>query len=949
MRSWHGLLAGLVVAGAGLLLLAPAVLRGQPIFEYGFEARDPVWKAGGTDADPRELVHELTTETAHNGQRSEHIRIQVSKGTFVHYVYDLPKAPITDELEASLWLKSNRPNVQLLCRIVLPRERDPANLNQPLTTLVRCEPYQSTRWKFINLPQPVKRLREQKALLTAKLGREVDTTDAYIDQFVLDLHDGTGIIDAWIDDLQIGPVVESRPVQALPVARTRPGAAGQPRAGRPSSEVQLQGNQLRVGGKPFLLRAIRYTGTRLSTLRDAGFNTVLLDESTPADVIEKAANLGFWIVPSIQTPDLAGRQAQLASEAFGNKVARFLEHESVLAWDLGSNLDAEHFGQVSSRARALRTLDPQRPVMIDVYSGYRGFSRSFEQLMLGTHRWPLFTTLAMSGYRDLLDMRRNLSTDNYSWTWIQTHLPDWYTRLVYDSDGEQGFTEPVGPMPEQVRLLTYCAVAAGARGLAFWSDRYLADSHQGRDRLLALALLNQELRLLEPILTQATRPPEIIPTSHAAVQAAIIRTPKAVLVLPLCIGPGAQFCPGQSALAELHVVVPVMNTATAWEISPGRIRSYPVQRVQGGSLVKLRDFSLTAALLFTSDLGPQGLVVQLQEQQRRMGRLAAQWLCDQAQVELIKVEKVFTALAEQGHAQPDGAALLRRARESLERAQRHRKNGEHSEAYTAAEVGLRALRLLMRTHWDRAVRDLDSPVASIYALSFFTLPKHWELLAQLKGMRPAPSLLPYGDFELPPDEVRPDGWQLQEVPSLDPVVTRVKRVPTLPHGGKQCLMMEVGPKDPARAPAVLERTFVALHSPAVRLQPGSLVRVSAWVKTAGPIGGSIDGAMIYDTVGGEPLAVRIANEPKWKRYSVYRRVPASGTVNVTVAMTGVGTVYFDDVRIEPLVPAGIAGEGSGPAGRPAKLPPAVAPVKPPPVAPGARAARGVSSQPADIP
>src|SRR5262249_31987409 len=147
----------------------------------------------------------------------------------------------------------------------------------------------------------------------------------------------------------------------------------------------------------------------------------------------------------------------------------------------------------------------------------------------------------------------------------------------------------------------------------FSNDRYLADNYQGKDRLLALALLNQEFRLLEPILTQVRYPPEMVTTNNPEVQAAVLRTPKAVLVLPIASGGGAQYCPGQAANAELHVVVPVMNTATAWEISPGRIRSYPVQRVQGGCLVKLRNFSLTTALLFTSDLGRQGLVVQLQE------------------------------------------------------------------------------------------------------------------------------------------------------------------------------------------------------------------------------------------------------------------------------------------------------------------------------------------------
>jgi hypothetical protein len=30
-------------------------------------------------------------------------------------------------------------------------------------------------------------------------------------------------------------------------------------------------------------------------------------------------------------------------------------------------------------------------------------------------------------------------------------------------------------------------------------------------------------------------------------------------------------------------------------------------------------------------------------------------------------------------------------------------------------------------------------------------------------------------------------------------------------------------------------------------------------------------------------------------------VPASGAIGVTLALTGLGTVYFDDIRIEPLL------------------------------------------------
>jgi hypothetical protein len=73
-----------------------------------------------------------------------------------------------------------------------------------------------------------------------------------------------------------------------------------------------------------------------------------------------------------------------------------------------------------------------------------------------------------------------------------------------------------------------------------------------------------------------------------------------------------------------------------------------------------------------------------------------------------------------------------------------------------------------------------------------------------------------------------------------------------------------------------------------------------------------DGALFYDSAGGEPLAVRTVRTSSWKQYVLYREVPASGTINVTMALTGLGKVFFDDVRIEPLVAGGTAPPAAAP-------------------------------------
>jgi hypothetical protein len=272
---------------------------------------------------------------------------------------------------------------------------------------------------------------------------------------------------------------------------------------------------------------------------------------------------------------------------------------------------------------------------------------------------------------------------------------------------------------------------------------------------------------------------------------------------------------------------------------------------------------------------------------------------------------VQAALERVGHVVPDAGALLQKARESLAACVQHRRNGDNGEAYQDAQVALRSLRLLMRAQWEQAVRNLDSPVSSPYAVSYFTLPRHWELLDELRQMQPGPNVLPDGDFESPPDKV-PEGWTVQEVPPLDPVVGTARRVKDVPLQGQQCLHLSVMPRSPVPV-ETLERTFLAIHSPEVELKPGTLVRISAWVRTPG-IAGSEDGALLYDSAGGEPLAVRIRGTKGWRRYSLYRRVPESGRISVTLAMSGMGNVYFDDVRIEPLVRAASAAARSGQGG-----------------------------------
>lgn len=894
---------GSVVAALTLAFGLLGLAQAQQVHRNGFETRTPAWLRGPADMAFKEIIHDVTDQTAHSGQLCEHIQINAEQGSYIHYFYPTAHAPLGEELAVRVWIKANRPGAQLSGRLVLPKERNPNNLSEPVTTLLRGDQYQlAGRWQALELRRPVKLAREQQQLMRAELKRDVDFSDAYIDRLVLNVYGGLGVSEVWIDDLEIGPVVESD-------TATQPGHepdAREPISIRdPSAEnplprhamVEVSQDHLLINGKRFFFRGIRHTDTPLKTLRDAGFNTAWLDDEATSERIEEAAQLGFWLVPSVVGSN--NDPQALSIDSLNKTMSRFKTGDAVLWWDLGGGRTNEEAPLVARTVQAVHGIDAQRPIGGDVWDGFGPYSRSLQ--LMGAHRWPLFTGMELPQYRDWLTQRRLLARPGtFMWTWVQTHLPDWYSALAYA--GSRGpFADPVGPQPEQICLLTYIALSAGCQGVGYWSDRYLADSHQGRDRLLMLALLNQEMQMLEPLLLTVVDPPTWIGTSNPEVKAAVLRTERGLLVLPMWLGKGSQYVPGQSATAQLSLVVPqVPNGTQAWEISPGDVRSLQAERVPGGTKITVPDFGLKTAIVFTSDNSPTGLVVHFQEHARRTRKQAALWAHDLAEAELDKIFRVEEELERGGHTLPDSQALQNDAKTRLVSAKDLLDRGDYRQAYLEAQRALRPVRILMRAQWESAVRLLETPEASVYALSFYTLPKHWEFMRQVLLAKPGNNVLPGGDFEATAEQT-PVAWLPQEI-TLDHVELAAWRVAEEPREGQRCLKLEIKAKDPQTPPGALERTFLAINSPAVKLQPDTLVRISGWMRVPKQITASADGALMYDSAGGEPMAVRVVGAMPWRKFTFFRKVPESGSINVTLALTGIGVAYFDDIRIEPLLP-----------------------------------------------
>ncbi len=845
--------------------------------------------------------HRISRDHAHKGDASETIRIVAERADpasepFIHFVYPTPRAPMTPELKAGLWLRSKSSGIQLLARVVLPHVRNPQRPESARTVFIEGPRYSHAHnWQRLDLGDALSALRRQVQILRLEMGMEIDVSDAYVDQLVLNLFTGEGEVQVWINEIEIGPVLGDRPTPP-----TSESTSVESRTPRTLTHVEIVRDQLTVDGRRFFFRGIRLTDTPVEVHRRAGFNTLFLEPTASQLTIDELTKLELFAVPMLALPDLDEGVLPVArSELLPRETLSRLHHSGrLLFWHLGDDRGEAQLERVARLASRVREVDPDRPVGVDASEALWPYSRHVD--LLGVHRWPLHTGLELTQYRDWLRQRRFWARPGtFTWTWVQTHLPAWHTQLVYQRPPTSSFDEPIGPQPEQIRLLTYLAVASGCRGIAFSSDRFLADTHQGRDRLLAVALLNLELQMLEPILLSLMKPPLWIDTSHPNVKAAVLHAEKGILVLPIWLGPGSQCVPGQASAAGLRLVVPMVPpNFQPWEVSPVEVRTLTSRRIAGGTEIVLGDFDLTAAIVFTSDMSTEGPVVSWQQQMRRMAESASGWSVDLARAELDKVRRVNVQLTESSAARYGDQVLLRDAERRWQSAQALHQSRRYREAYLEAHRALRPVRQLMRWQWERALAEAGTPTATPYLVSYYTLPKQKSFMESLARARAGENLLTGGGFESP----QAQGWSISQS-TEDEVQMAARLGIDKPHEGARYLELAVVPREGKNAPEALERTIISATSDPVRLPPGTLVRICGWVRIPRPISASPDGALFYDSAGGEPLAVRLTEATDWRLINLYRRVPASGEVRVTIGMTGLGVVQWDDVRIEPLFEA----------------------------------------------
>lgn len=930
----------MIITVLAAVLVGGDVATGQTPWYEGFEGPETSWQPAGGDGQFQILAHRRVREGALTGDGCEHVALSGTGGTHCYLSHDVGRPRVIDELLPTVQVRSDRTGLQILARIVLARTKDPQT-GRPISTLVRGSSYTTVgRWQQLRIEDVPELLAQQTRILRAELGPDIDPREAYIDRILLNVYGGPGVTNVWIDDLDISGHVGPQPGMAdFPSAghghvppngraadsgRSSPGGAPALAVAGPTGGgtgaagsrrlVELEGSVLLTDGRPMFPRAIQYQGESLDSLQRLGFNAVWLAELPSSEIIDEANRLGLWLVcPPPRPPETAGPESLHEAPApIGPR------YNGVLAWNLGRQLSTGELEATKQWAELVRAGDRQnsRPLICGPESDLRKYSRYVDFLLMG--RSPLGSSLKLTDYGTWLRERPRLALPGKPfWSTVQTQ-PALSVRRQLSALG-LGRAPPGAVSSEQIRLLTYTAVAAGSRGLLFESDSPLdaADTYT-RIRASALELLNLELTLIEPWLKVG----ELVTTvggSEREVVGAVLRTDRARLLVPIWSGKDAQFVPGQSAGNSVSFVVPgVPESDNAYQLGPGSLEPLRHKRVTGGVRVTLDEFGLTSLVLLT---GEPLVLSSMRQRAHEIGRRAAQLQRELAVAKLQEVEQVHRQLLTcigTGDTQ-QWAAWLGAAHHSVRLSDASLAARDYPAAYQHSQRAMRPLRLLERAHWNGATGSLPSPVSSPAAASFATLPWHWDLMRRMAETKPGANAAPGGDFE-DLGTMLTAGWQHFHHSSPG-IVAEAELASVAAHSGRYGLRLAARSAEGEHAEIRVESPPSWITGPGVPTQGGEVVIIHGWVRVAEPITGSVDGLLIIDSLSGEPLAERIGRTAGWEEFTLYRVATEQGQVSVTFALSGLGEVWLDDVTIQLMPLSGARSARLGSRRAPGPVPP----------------------------
>jgi hypothetical protein len=880
---------------AGWIFTAAAATA-EPVFIEQFEGPLPSWQMGPADTKPQVLAHQRVRSPVHSGSWSESLRIFGQGGSYAYAIYDIGRAQVIDELALSVWLRSDRPGLQLAARVVLPRTRD-SDTGKPLTLRIYGDQYRDAgRWQQVFLDRVLQRVLRQTRIVQSGRSQWVDHREAYIDRVLINVYGGAGTTTVWIDDLEVEGFVGKPKV---PIQTTAQDSTRRARPDRGDLPVRLRESQLTVSGKPFFPLIIEYQGEPFSFLKDKGFNTILMRQPPTAEQMHWADQNDLWLL--VPPPDRSrnvvvdGRTRQADQDTLKTFVPKSDPRppDRILGWYFGDDLDCLQAGGVHhglltnsipsfvAKKLTVGRIDPQTgrgPCDIGLLN-----------------RCPIGTTLELSDYAAWLqESTGHNGKRSIYWNAVSTQFPQ-TSELPLPLEPE--FDNIIPPRKDlsyqQLRTLVTESVTAGARGLVFLSTSPLNDpAADNLRRSNSLELINLELSLIGPLLADG-QSSTAVRCHPAEIEATAVRSGHTHLVFPAVRAAGSQYVEKPAPTEPVAFVVPgVPAAARAYALSPFGLQPLNQKRVAGGTRIELPRLESTTVLLLTDEA-------------KIIRRIAQQLTGRRPHAEELFSAIVKTELQSLKNTNRQLGPLLRSAGNARREEQAERL---WQQAETARELGdlrrarqheqelLRQTTTAKRKLWEDAAGSLGPPSRLASLARFETLPEayawtHFAARAQLSE-----NLLAAGKMESPA-AVRSAGWQL--LASADPAVeTTMEISQQAGHSGRSCLHLHA--HRAALSEFSSELPSLTVVSPEILATAGQFYEIRAQVRTAGMVPGGPDKLLVYDSCGGPRLATRLREASKWQVITLYRRAVPNQPFTVCFALHGSGHAWIDDLSVRRL-------------------------------------------------
>jgi hypothetical protein len=946
------------------------------VWHDSFEDDRPKWVREEVDAPVEWITQDRTDQAARDGIRSERFVFRAGPGGGVYASYAVPKIEVGKETKISLSLKSNLGGMRLLARIVFPDDKDP-DTGRPSFVVVAGRTYENVGvWQRLSIEDLATEMERQARLLRIRTQRKVPTQGAYLERIIVNLYGGAGETNVYLDDLRIAPVdpsvLASRIAQQT--ATTEDSAMQNPSEPRLGvHRVAIQSGQLRRDGIGWYFSLIDAPGANWDQLLRMGFDVLSIDSGETGDAVADATRMGFLLSPRI------GQGRLVADDDPTNVIARarkFPLQEAVAFWDVGQNL-----GLTIDETNGQKQLERNRTLVRSIHdsaavAATRGLP--FSDLVSGgvAGRFPGYaipqnhlemmaidpTTWAASKTQNdvwaYLKQRKDLTTlanpsGIFFWGWISARGEPAAARQLWGFDQPPLWGLP-RRQPEQVRIDTYLAMAAGFRGIGVRGDADLTRP-SGRSVLLELGFLNEELDLVEAILSDQQGPvqpiscfppdppmqisrngisdvgsrsvsPNELP-EHPSIRGVAINLPekRGRLVIVADLDENGQWQPPQMSINNLTVRIPgTAENATAYLINPGEVRVLERRRVPGGLQLIVPEFDTTAMILLTTD---DNLAEWMKNAVARNRAMASAMAIEQAELQLSWATEVHNRLANDGIGLNGAGQWQTLCLERIQSARESQAREDFPQAWAEARRALRPLRIMMRDHWMQGyqyfqevakynLRDISTPesasqpaslpaliqpMASPGLISFNALPQHYLWCSWIRDGRFTDNAVLGGSFD-DPDEIRTAGWINLCRQSEGRAGAAVSAEG--PGGQGRVLRLNASRRQDARIEelsAFVDNPVAMVRTHPIKVNPREFLRIRVKVRMPRPQQPGAGGLVVEDSLGGPALAWRSsAAITEWSEIVLYRRVVDETSMTVKLGLAGDGDAYFDDLRVERL-------------------------------------------------